>query len=73
MDFTAAEEGKQNYISVKDILLYFNSLYNNELIDDKSFKFMMDILERQQVKGRLDNWKILKLVYNLYLQNIKEI
>lgn len=124
MDFKAAEKGKQNYTSSKDILLYFDSLYNNELIDEESSKFMIDILEKQQVKGRLDLYlteqiviahktgnlnhlgynsgivylednhyiicvltennisnkegreiigKISKLVYNQYLENIKEI
>lgn len=54
MDFKAAEEGKQNYTAVKDILKYFNSLYNGVLIDRQYSNLMIDILKKQQVKGRLD-------------------
>lgn len=54
MDFKAAKAGKQNFTSTKDVLKFFDYLYKGILIDRESSRFMIEILKRQQVTGRLD-------------------
>lgn len=54
MDFKAAQAGKENITSAKDILKILDSLFNGRLIDRDSSQFIVDVLKKQQVKGRLD-------------------
>ncbi|HLR34470.1 MAG TPA: serine hydrolase [Tissierellales bacterium] len=54
MDSEAVKANKENFTSAKDILTILDLLYKGELIDEESSAFMIDILKRQQVKGRLD-------------------
>ncbi len=54
MDSEAVKANKENYTNANDTLNLLDLLYRGELIDEESSAFMIDILKRQQVKGRLD-------------------
>lgn len=54
MDSEAVKANKDNFTSGKDVLTILDLLYRGELINEEASTFMIDILKRQQVKGRLD-------------------
>lgn len=54
MDSEAVRAGRNNYISAADFAAIFESIYRGENVDQESSTQMLDILKRQQVRGRLD-------------------
>lgn len=54
MDSEAVKMGKENVTTAKDLYCILDMIYNRELIDCEYSDLMLDILKRQQVKGRLD-------------------
>lgn len=54
MDWAAVKKEKENLTCAKDLFTFFELLYNNKILDEKYSKLMIDILKKQQVKGRLD-------------------
>jgi beta-lactamase class A len=47
MDFQGAKKGKDNYTSAGDVFLFFENLYNHNLIGAEEDKMMIDILTHQ--------------------------
>lgn len=54
MDFKAAAEGRENIITAKDLAKLLEWIYKGQLISQQDSLKMLEILKRQQVKGRLD-------------------
>jgi beta-lactamase class A len=54
MDFKAAREGKENITCTADICTFLELLYNGKIINEDCSDFMIDIMKRQQVHGRID-------------------
>lgn len=54
MDSAAAKAGRENLTCAEDLFTFFELLYNNKILDEKCSRLMLDILKKQQVKGRLD-------------------
>lgn len=54
MDSQAAKEGRENFITASDLAKVLELIYNGENINKKYSDIMLDILKRQQVRGRLD-------------------
>ncbi len=54
MDFDAAAEGRENIITAKDLAQLLEWIYKGQLISKQYSHKMLEILKRQQVKGRLD-------------------
>ncbi len=54
MDSQAAKEGKENFITAKDFAYILELIYKGKNINEKCSSIMLDILKRQQVRGRLD-------------------
>lgn len=54
MDFKAAGLGKENVTCAGDICRFLELLYNGKIINEVCCKFMIDILKKQQVNGRID-------------------
>jgi beta-lactamase class A len=54
MDFKAAAQGKQNITCVGDICSFLELLYNGKIINEYCSKFMVDIMKKQQVHGKID-------------------
>ena len=53
MDSRAAAAGRENTTSAADLMIFFQKLYDLELAGSKE---MLDILQRQQVRGRLEKY-----------------
>jgi beta-lactamase class A len=54
MDSQAAREGRENYITASDLANILELIYSGENVNKKYSGIMLDILKRQQVRGRLD-------------------
>jgi len=54
MDTQAAREGRENYITASDLASILELIYNGQNINKSYSDIMLDILKRQQVRGRLD-------------------
>jgi len=54
MDSQAAKEGKENLITAEDFAHILELIYKGENINAKFSELMLNILKRQQVRGRLD-------------------
>lgn len=54
MDFEAAGQGKENITCAGDICTFLELLYNGKIINDAYSKFMIDIMKKQQVHGKID-------------------
>lgn len=54
MDFKAAEEGKENYTTAKDMNILFSAIEDGAILPAKTWNAkMLDILKRQQVRDKL--------------------
>lgn len=54
MDSAAVKAGRNNYISAEDFAKIIRNLYRGQIISPEASAAMLDILKRQQVRGRLD-------------------
>jgi beta-lactamase class A len=54
MDSQAAKEGKENLITAEDFAHILELIYKGQNINSKFSRLMLNILKRQQVRGRLD-------------------
>ncbi len=54
MDADAVRAGRENLTCAADMTNVLEKVYDGEVIDKEYSSIMMDILKRQQVKGRLD-------------------
>ncbi len=54
MDSQAAKEGRDNLITANDFAHIFELIYNGENVNADFSQMMLNILKRQQVRGRLD-------------------
>ena len=54
MDSKAAKEGRENYIAASDLASILELIYKGENVNKKYSAIMLDILKRQQVRGRID-------------------
>lgn len=54
MDSQAAKEGRENLITAHDFARILELIYNGKNINEKYSSMMLNILKRQQVRGRLD-------------------
>jgi len=54
MDSQAAREGKENLITANDLANILELIYKGKNINSKYSDLMLNILKRQQVRGRLD-------------------
>jgi beta-lactamase class A len=54
MDFQAKKEGRENVITADDLGLLLELTYKGENINEKYSNMMINIMKRQQAKGRLD-------------------
>ncbi|WP_125152483.1 serine hydrolase [Clostridium rectalis] len=54
MDSEAVKQGMDNFTTAKDLASFLTLLYNKEIINENYSYIMLEILKRQQVKGRLD-------------------
>ncbi len=54
MDSQAAREGKENLITAEDLAYLLELIYTGRNINNKYSDMMVNIMKRQQVKGRLD-------------------
>ncbi|SCL81971.1 serine hydrolase [Sporanaerobacter sp. PP17-6a] len=54
MDSQAAKEGRENLTTANDLCLILELIYRGENINEECSRMMLDILKRQQVRGRLD-------------------
>jgi len=54
MDSQAAREGRENYITASDLANVLELVYRGKNINRKCSDIMLDVLKRQQVRGRLD-------------------
>lgn len=48
LDFKAIEQGKNNYISMSDMLLMYQKLFNHEILNDELCEVAINILTRQR-------------------------
>lgn len=54
MDFQAIKEGRDNLITANDLAYFLEVIYFAKNIDKNHCDRMLDILKKQQIKGRLD-------------------
>lgn len=54
MDSDAVKAGLNNYITANEFAAVLSSIYRGENVDAQASEKMLDILKRQQVRGRLD-------------------
>lgn len=54
MDSQAAREGRDNLITANDFAHIFELIYNDKNVNTAFSQLMLNILKRQQVRGRLD-------------------
>jgi len=54
MDSEAAKQGKENLITANDLAHVLELIYNGKNVNEKYSRLMLDVLKRQQVRGRLD-------------------
>lgn len=54
MDSQAAKEGRENFITANDLAHILELIYKGKDINKKYSDIMLEILKRQQVRGRLD-------------------
>ena len=54
MDSQAAGEGRENHITARDLANILELIYRGENVNKQYSGIMLDILKRQQVRGRLD-------------------
>lgn len=54
MDSAAVKAGRENHTCALDLTHILELIYNGKVIDNEYSSIMLDILKRQQVRGRLD-------------------
>lgn len=54
MDLQAAKEGRNNFTTAEDFSRILELIYKGENVNETYSSMMIDILKRQQVRGRLD-------------------
>lgn len=54
MDVTAVKTGKENLTCAEDLFHILELIYKGEDVNRKYSNFMLDVLKKQQVNGRLD-------------------
>lgn len=54
MDFKAQEEGRDNLTCAEDMMRFFELMYFGKVADKESSILMIEIMKKQQIKGKID-------------------